>query len=168
MDAGRELNLKRELDEILADPIRGLRVSTLSVVVRPEELSVRVERPVALRRLLSTLVAAASWGGGIRWLRVAASWEPAAEGDQGDLRLAVGSRRSFQDAHARSGWSGIEEVLMAELRRAVEQAGGGEVVTRSSNGELACEVKLAGVRRGASPAIETNGAVAFATALRSA
>jgi hypothetical protein len=168
MNARHELDLRRELDAILGDPIRGLRASTLSLVVQPEGLTVRVERPAALRRLLSTLVAAASWGGGVSWLRVVASWGPVGGQGRGGLRLAVGSRRSFQDAHARSGWTGIEEVLLAELRRAAEQAGGGEVVARSGNGELACEVRLAHVELGAPTTIDMDGAVGFATARRSA
>lgn len=168
MDGRRELNLKRELDEILGDPIRGLRASTLSVVVQPEDLAVRTERPAALRRLLCTLVAVASWGGGVSWLRIAASWGPVGERQRAGLRLAVGSRRSFQDAHARSGWNGIEEVLLAELRRAAEQEGGGEVVARSANGELACEVRVAGVALAAPSPIDMDGVAAFAAARCSA
>ena len=141
----QELALRSELDEILRDPIRGIRASALYVDVTPDSLAVRVERPAALRRLLSTLIAAASWGGGLQWIRISARWESGGGVGEGGLRLAVASRRSFQDAHARSGWNGIEQVLLAEVRRAAELVGGGEVLARSGSGELACEVRLPAV-----------------------
>lgn len=141
------LDLASELEQIVLDPIRGIRPSALRLDVTPGALAVRTCRPGALRRLLSQLIAAASWGGGLRFLHVSALWERDESAPAGWLRLAVGSRRAFQSGCARVGWNGVEQVLLGEVRRTLELVGGGELVVRSGDGELACEVRLTGLER---------------------
>lgn len=140
------LSVRAAIDDTVHDPIRGIRESVVCVDVEPFDLTVHSSRPGALRRLLATLVAAASWGGGVRSLRFSARWQ-ADERDAavGTLCLAVESQRNFQARLAQRGWHGIEQVLLNEVRRTLDLIGGGELVVRSDHGELACEIRLTGI-----------------------
>lgn len=136
-------NVSEAIDEIVHDPIRGIRESVVQVDVEPFDLTVHSSRPGSVRRLLDSLVAAASWGGGVRSLRISARWQ-AEERDAtvGTLCLAVESQRSFQARLAQRGWHGIERVLLDEVRRTLGLIGSGDLVVRSDDGELACEIRL--------------------------
>lgn len=140
------LSVRAAIDEIVHEPIRGIRESAVRLDVEPFDLTVHSSRPGALRRLLGTLVAAASWGGGVRSLEISARWQAdESAATRGTLGLAVTSQRSFQARLAQRGWHGVEQVLLNEVRRTLDLVGGGELVVRSDHGELACEVRLTGV-----------------------
>jgi len=141
-----ELSVGTAIDEIVREPIRGIRRSVVRLAIEPGDLVVRTPRPGALRRLLGTLVAAASWGGGLRSLTIEAGWDAAPGAAAGGaLRVGVRSRRNFQDRDAQAGWHGVEQVLLGELRRTLDVVGGGELSVRTGPGELACEIRLSDV-----------------------
>jgi len=150
----RELSVGAAIDEIVREPIRGIRPAVVRLAIEPDDLVVRTARPAALRRLLGTLVAAASWGGGLRSLAIEAGWDAAPDaGEGGTLRVGVTSRRSFHDRAAQAGWHGIEQVLLDELRRTLDQVGGGELAVRTGPGELACELRLSEVEPAPGPGV---------------
>lgn len=131
--------VKSELTEIVRDPSRGIRPSNVLVNVSPPELAVRAARPAAIRRILRSLVAAASWGGGVEALHVSASWQSPGAGSRGGLRLGAWSRREV-DGHRAAGLDTIETALLADVRRRLEQAGGGALDVSHGAGQLACEL----------------------------
>lgn len=147
------LSVRQAIEEIVHDPMRGVRESVVRLDVEPFDLTVRCSRPGALRRLFGTLVAAASWGGGVRSLQILARWQAdEIVATVGTLCLAVASQRGFQARLAQRGWHGIEHALLNEVRRTLELVGGGELVVRSDHGEFACGIRLTGVEL-ATPAI---------------
>ena len=137
------IHLRSELSGIVRDPIRGIRPADVLLRVSPPGLAITTPRAAAFRRLLRSLVAAATWGGEVDALHLSASWDVGEAGGRCGLRLGVWSRRRETDHQAGSGWDGIETALLADVRRHLDKVGGGALEIESrGRGQLACELRL--------------------------